>query len=198
MGSPNEPTPPPELAAADHGGDRLVSSSQLWIVLGVLACVVISLALATLSLGYYSTRRFAMRSHEAEGKVLLGTLSRGIARCVEEGREAGIGAAPSGLPASAPAVPGSLTDVAGKGFESTSMAWSHATYACAEFAPSGRQRYQVEWVLTSANTGIARVRSDADGDGKPDLTFEIDVRCEVAPTGTATVCTRGPDIREIR
>ena len=73
--------------------------------------------------------------------------------------------------------------------------WTEPTYACAGFSREFAQHYQVEWVRTSAAAGIVYARSDYDGDGKADVTFELDVRC-VTPPGSSPTCTPHTTLRE--
>lgn len=196
MSEPAEPPSPPELAAAEAQTPRATGSSVVWMVLGVFALVGLGLAGAFFSLAYYSTKRFAGRAREAEAKMALGELSRGLQRCAE--REGLLGAEVTimGLPPSAPAVPSRLGDVGGKGYASAPSDWAHPTYACAGFTAQRPLRFQLEWVRVSPTTGTVFARGDADGDGRADDVFEMDVSCGVEPGGTAPVCTRSAAIRE--
>ncbi len=196
MSERDEPPSPPELAAAEKAAARASGVSVIWMVLGVFGLAVLGLGFAFLSLGYYSTKRFAGRAREAEGKMALGELSRAIQKCAERDVVADGKSAIRGLPASAPPVPTRLSDVAGKGYDSVLSDWSHPTYECAGFYTHQPQRYQLQWVLVSPTQGTVVARSDADGDGVADDTFELDLTCIVDPGSDWPVCTRSPAIRE--
>lgn len=177
-------------------------TSVILTALAVFGGVVLLLGLGLLILGIFSVRRFATRSKEADATFALGQLARGVARCAE--KEAGAFSAnlpgtSRGLPASTPPVPARFADVLGKKkYQSVPEDWAPEAYACAAFQIDQPQAIQIEWQRLSATAGVVRVRVDADGDGKLDLTAELDVTCAGFPDKAELTCTTSPSPRMLR
>lgn len=158
--------------------------STLTIVLIVAGVVVVALVAVVgimAALGISSFRRYVGAAKQAEGRAEVTRLAMGIARCAEDKQAKG----EDPLPATAPGVPATLTEVSGKKYMSAPADWSHDAYACASFSVSMPQYFRYQWEKQSATTGVARAESDLDGDGVADATFEVTVSC------SGGTCTKG-------
>jgi hypothetical protein len=134
------------------------------------------------SMGIYGARRYVSQAKASEGRASVMQLAHGIVSCsakdaVEKGTH--------NVPDSAPPVPGALSDVSGKKYQSDARDWSHATYTCASFSMIMPQYFQYEWQKLSPTNGKAIARADLDGDGKAEQVFEVEVSC------TSTGCNAG-------
>lgn len=159
-------------------------SNTTVIVIIIVAAVAIPAVIAVIgvfaSLGIYGFRRYLSNAKAAEGRASVTQIARGAV--VSSEREA-LGES-GALPASAPPVPSSLALVSGKKYMSARSDWEHPGWRELHFQMSVPQYFQYAWERTSATEGVARAVADLNGDGAPDVTFEVPVTC----TGTPPVC----------
>lgn len=175
-----------------HGGTPPAgprkSNTTIIIIVIVIAAAAVPVAIALIgvfaSLGIYGTRRYLSNAKSAEGRANVTAIARG-AVLFSEGETASGGGA---LPASAPAVPSSLSMVSGKKYASAASDWEAPGWKELHFQVSVPQYFQYVWERSSATEGVARAVADLNGDGVPEVTFEVPVTC----TGTPPACTSGP------
>lgn len=141
------------------------------IILGALGVLVVAGIGVMAALAVYGTRKYIDTAKQAEGRMGVTMLARGMERCFED---------ESKLPPTARPVPATLAAVSGKKYQSSPSDWSDAAYKCAHFeGPGGGtpQYFQYAWTLTDATHGTARAVADLDGDGKADADFSATVSC---------------------
>lgn len=94
------------------------------IVLGFLSTFGVAGVGILASLGIYGTSRYLIASKEAEGKSNVLVLARGIAAAASNERvDPKTGKTVTGLPPTAPPIPGSLTDLSGRKYMSVPLDW---------------------------------------------------------------------------
>jgi len=159
-------------------------SNTTVIAIAIIAMLAV-LALAALvgvfaASGIWGFRRYLSNAKSAEGRASVTQIARGAVLSSERETVGESGA----LPASAPPVPSSLSLVSGKKYMSARSDWEHPGWRELHFQMSVPQYFQYTWERTSATEGVARAIADLNGDGAPDVTFEVPVTC----TGTPPVC----------
>ena len=120
------------------------------VVVGILA-----------ALGISGFRSYLSAAKGAEGQNGAMVLARGVAECTQQ-KQASSGSLT--LPASAPPVPSSLSQVSGRKYQSSPSDWSADAYTCANFSMTMPQYFQYEWQLDTPTSGRAIARGDIDGD----------------------------------
>jgi len=149
-------------------------SFPIWLVLLLLVPVgLCGLGLFS-SLAIYGVRKYLVNAKTSEGVHVVARLSSEIARCAREADESGL---PRGLPDTAPRVPASFADVAGKKYMSAPAEWSAPAYRCARFTLMDPQYFQYQWVRLDPNAGNVAGQADFDGDGVADVTVVSTVMC---------------------
>ena len=161
------------------------------IVVGALVAVVIFIGILA-ALAIHGVRRYLQAAKEAEGKTTVVMIARDAAASAERVTSH---SAAAGLPPTTAPVPGSLSQVSGKKYLSTAGDWTDPGWSAMKFSLSLPQYFQYQWVLNSPTDGVARAIADLDGDGTPDVTFEVPVTCSGAPS---PACTPAINIRETR
>ena len=151
----------------------------LMVVGGVLLFGVVVVGILA-ALGISGFRSYLSAAKGAEGQNGAMVLARGVAECTQQ-KQASSGSLT--LPASAPPVPSSLSQVSGRKYQSSPSDWSADAYTCANFSMTMPQYFQYEWQLDTPTSGRAIARGDIDGDGKPDQQFSVTVTC------AGSVCT---------
>jgi type II secretory pathway pseudopilin PulG len=171
-------SPTVQSGAPKKSGMSVLMIIIIVVVIGIF--VVVGIVGVMAALGIYGTRRYVGEAKKAEGKMEVARLARGMASCAEA--DAGT------LPASSPAVPATLAEVAGKKYMSSPDDWKDPAFSCASFSLMSPQYFQYQWVSTNGTEGTARAIADFDGDGSAEATFEVNVTC-----GSGT-CTVGPTV----
>lgn len=138
----------------------------VWIVapaaLGLLLLFVLGpLAAAGL-------RRYIGHAKQAEARAALVAWGDALVRC---------GDRDGALPPSSAAVPASLSQVAGKKFQSAPADWSETAHTCGGFRLSSPQYFQYSWELRAPTDGMLHARADLDGDGSVDTVLDLAVTC---------------------
>ncbi|MBI5538337.1 MAG: hypothetical protein HY898_36780 [Deltaproteobacteria bacterium] len=171
------------------------SGSSVVVIIIVVAVVVVFAIIGGIgvmaAMGIYGTRKYISAAKEAEGKNGVGMIARNALAAADREGDDGKHA----LPPTAQPVPASLSDVSGRKYMSTSSDWSSPGWKELKFSMTMPQYFQYQWVRTSATEGVARAVSDLDGDGRPDVTFELPVTCTATPDLT---CQVAPTIKETR
>lgn len=157
------------------------------IVVGALVVLAIAGVGVFAAIGMYGARRYINTAKEAEGRTSAQVLALGIVRCAEQETLEGKSEL---LPDTAPAVPGSLSDVSGRKYMSSTTDWSAPAYTCATFAMSTPQYFQYQWVKESSTAGVVRAIADFNGDGSADVTFEVPVTCTGKTCSTGAIAKR--------
>jgi hypothetical protein len=163
------------------------------IVLGILGVIGAIGIVVLATLGVYGTRKYIGNAKEAEGRSNVMALAKGAAAAgSSEEVDHATGKVVTGLPPSSKPVPASISDVAGKKYMSRPTDWSaDPGFKAARFEMMSPQYFQYQWEQLTPTKGVARAKADMDGDGKLDVTFEVDVTC------ASGSCTTGA-LRETR
>jgi hypothetical protein len=82
------------------------------------------------------------------------------------------------LPETAVRVPARLSEVSGKTYASRAQDWEDPAYQCASFQLRDPQFLQYGWRKDSQDSGRVEARADSDGDGAPDLWYEVPITCQ--------------------
>lgn len=134
------------------------------------------------TLGIYGVRKYLVKAKAAEARMALAALGTGIARCSSttgpDGRR-------HGLPRTSRLVPDSLSGVGGHKYMSTARDWTDEAFSCASFALTEPQYFAYQWKRVSPTHGVGLATADLDGDGAPDVSFELPVDCD--PAGPCVV-----------
>ena len=145
----------------------------------VVAIVVIGI-LAVLAIA--GVRGYLTEAKSAEGRNEVKRLAEGIRACS--------GQMNGGLPESTQPVPAALAQVSGKKYMSAPGDWSDRAYKCAGFSISAPQYFRYQWQVVAPNSGKAIAEADLDGDGTPDVHFEVPVTCAGEQCTTGTIVQR--------
>jgi len=181
------------LPPADPGH----KNSKLPLILGIVAAVILGIVFVVGilgALGVYGMRKYLSAAKESEGRAGVARIARGAIQCAERERLTNIHPAPQELPNSAGPVPSALHAVSGKKYMSTPGEWKSPAWDCIGFQMVTPQYFQYQWERATPTEGVARAVADLDGDGAPDVTFEVPVSCSTSPSFR---CTADP-VREKR
>jgi type IV pilus assembly protein PilA len=140
------------------------------VVVGVVLVVVVAVVGILAALGIFGVRRYLDQAKSAEGRASVTELALGIVSCAETDPA-------HALPESSPSVPPNLSDVSGKKYMSSAADWSAPAFSCGKFRMSAPQYFQYSWVKESATSGRAEARADFDGNGRPDVVFDVPITC---------------------
>jgi hypothetical protein len=167
------------------------NKSNTLVVVLVIAVVAIFAIVAIVgimaALGIHGARRYIAQSKTAEGRAQVQALALGIVSCAEQNRSLGKGEL---LPESVAPVPPTLAEVSGTKYMSSASDWSAHAYACASFSLPFPQYFQYAWRRSSNERGAAIAIADLDGDGAPDVTFELPVTCSAASCSAGAMVER--------
>lgn len=144
------------------------------VVLGVFAALAV-----------YGVRKYITNAKRAEATHVTQRLAQSVIHCATALDETG---KPRGLPDSAPAVPGDLTQVSGKKYQSSVGDWSAPAYTCGSFVLTEPQYFQYAYRKVDANHGEVIATADLDADGAPDETSAVMIAC----SADGTSCNVGP------
>jgi type IV pilus assembly protein PilA len=154
----------------------------VWIII-VLALIPVGVAALGIlaALAVFGVKKYMTSAKTAEGVHVAGAIANRVARCASEQDESG---KRRGLPETSPAVPASLSDVAGVKYKSAPAEWSAPAFTCAGFVLTDPQYFQYQWVRADESSGVVRAVADLDGDGAPDVGVESRIEC--SPAGQCT------------
>ena len=152
------------------------------IVIGAVIFLGIALVGVLASLAIYGFRSYLVKAKAAEGQMEVRRLAESMRSCAAS--QAG------GLPETARPVPATLASVAGKKYMSTASDWSDPAYKCAGFMMSSPQYFQYQWEIVSPSSGRAVAQADFDGDGAPEVRFEMLVTCAGDQCSTGPLITK--------
>jgi hypothetical protein len=163
------PQNPPPAAPSQVTGGKVI---KILLLAGVGLVVLVAVIAAFVLRG---VRSYLAEAHRAEGEREVPALASGIIRCSQfVDPKSGTR---RGLPETSRAVPAAFAEVSGKSYQSLKGEWSDPAFTCAGFERTAPQYYQYRWERLSPTRGRAVGVADLDGDGKPDLRLEQEVRC---------------------
>jgi len=151
----------------------------VWIWFIVLIPVVLFSLGVVSALAIYGVRKYIVNAKQAEARAALVKWGDGLVQCGEsEGT----------LPPSTTPVPASLSEVGAKKYMSNPAEWREKAHVCAGFAMTTPQYFQYSWELRTPSDGVLNAQADWDGDGSPDVSLDVPVRCSAGKCvrGTAT------------
>jgi hypothetical protein len=154
-------------------------------VFGVFFAVMFVVPLAL-----FGTRRYLEQAKMAEARLALDSMTSGIVRCASE---AGPDGTPRGLPPTSRMIPGQLSAVAGKKYQSSAQDWNDEAFTCASFSMRTPQYFVYQWELLDPEHGMARAFADLDDDGQPDHELQQGVQC-TSPGVCSALVLEGEDL----
>lgn len=149
----------------------------VWIVAPVALGLTLLLVVGPLAAA--GMRRYLGHVKQAEARAALVAWGDALVRC---------GDRDGALPPSSAAVPPSLSQVAGRKFQSAPKDWSEAAHICGGFRLSAPQYFQYSWELRAPTDGMLHARADLDGDGVVDSALDLAVTC------VSRKCLRGAPV----
>jgi type IV pilus assembly protein PilA len=181
--------PKPKVAPGAKRGPSVVPTSDaprsgtpVWvIVVAVVGASGLLVVGVLASLAFFGVRRYVSQAKIAEGRSRVTALAQGMTTCFAETER---------LPETSARVPGDLSLVSGKKYQSAPDDWSDPAFRCAEFSMQEPQYFQYQWVLGEGQSGKAVAVADLDGDGELEVQLEFDVDC------SGEACQLGAGLRE--
>jgi type IV pilus assembly protein PilA len=142
------------------------STTTIVVIIVVIGFVVLFVGGIFTALAVYGVRKYMTAAKQAEGRVGVEALALGIATCSTQR-----------LPPTTPPVPATLATLRGTKYQSAPEEWDADAFRCAGFAMTSPQYFQYQWQRQTDVAGTARAIADLDGDGSPEVSFELRVSC---------------------